>query len=76
MTKEQFERERLYELTMATFKTLLVRGTITADEYAIIDTKMRAKYSPLLGSLYPQNDLIIQGNDGNMCNTEDVSEGE
>lgn len=76
MTKKQFERERLYQLTMATFKTLLVRGTITADEYTIIDTKMRAKYSPLLGSLYPQNDLINQANDGNMCNTEDVSEGD
>jgi hypothetical protein len=76
MTKAQFERERLYQLTMATFKTLLVRGTITAAEYGIIDTKMRAKYSPLLGSLYPQNDLIIQENDGNMCNTEDVSEGD
>lgn len=76
MTKEQFERERLYQLTMATFKTLLVRGTITAEDYAIIDTKMRAKYSPLLGGLYPQNDLINQGNDGNMCNTEDVSEGD
>ena len=75
MTKAQFERERLYQLTMATFKTLLVRGTITAEDYAIIDTKMRAKYSPLLGSLYPQNDLIISANDGNMCNTEDVSEG-
>lgn len=76
MTKAQFERERLYQLTMATFKTLLVRGTITADEYVIIDTKMRAKYSPLLGSLYPQNDLIIQENDGNMCNTKDVSDGD
>ena len=76
MTKAQFERERLYQLTMATFKTLLVRGTITAEDYAIIDTKMRAKYSPLLGSLYPQNDLIIQGNDGNMCNTEDVFDGD
>ena len=76
MTKAQFERERLYQLTMATFKTLLVRGTITAEDYAIIDTKMRAKYSPLLGSLYPQNDLIISANDGNMCNTEDVSEGD
>lgn len=76
MTKAQFERERLYQLTMATFKTLLGRGTITAAEYGIIDTKMRAKYSPLLGSLYPQNYLINQGNDGNMCNTEDVSEGD
>ena len=76
MTKEQFERERLYQLTMAAFKKLLVQGSLTANEYAIIDTKMRNKYSPLLGSLYPQNDLIIQGNDGNMCNTEDVSEGD
>jgi len=54
MTKAQFERERLYQLTMATFKILLIRGSITAEDYAIIDTKMRAKYSPLLGSLYPQ----------------------
>ena len=76
MTKAQFERERLYQLTMATFKILLIRGSITAEDYAIIDTKMRAKYSPLLGSLYPQNILIIQGNDGNMCNTEDVSDGD
>ena len=76
MTKAQFERERLYQLTMATFKTLLVRGSITAEDFAIIDTKMRTKYSPLLGSLYPKNILIIQGNDGNMCNTEDVSEGD
>ena len=76
MTKAQFERERLYQLTMATFKILLIRGSITAEDYAIIDTKMRAKYSPLLGSLYPQNDLIIQENDGNMCNTKDVSDGD
>ena len=76
MTKAQIERERLYQLTMATFKTLLVRGSITAEDNAIIDTKMRTKYSPLLGSLYPQNILIIQGNDGNMCNTEDVSDGD
>ena len=76
MTREQFERERCYETTMSYFKILMVRGFITSEEYAIIDTKMRSKYTPLLGSLYPQNDLIIQGNDGNMCNTEDVSEGD
>ena len=75
MTREQFERERCYETTMAYFKKMVVRGFITSEEYAIIDTKMRSKYTPLLGSLYPQNDLIISANDGNMCNTEDVSEG-
>ena len=76
MTREQFERERCYETTMAYFKEMVVRGFITSEEYAIIDTKMRSKYTPLLGSLYPQNDLIISANDGNMCNTEDVSEGD
>ena len=76
MTREQFEQERCYETTMAYFKILMVRGFITSEEYAIIDTKMRSKYTPLLGSLYPQNDLIISANDGNMCNTEDVSEGD
>lgn len=76
MTDKQFECERHYELTMACFRTLMVRGLITADEYAIIDTNMRAKYSPLLGSLYPQKPLIYKENDGNMCNTEDVSKGD
>ena len=76
MTKKQFEKERLYELTMACFRTLMIRGLITADEYNIIDTKMRAKYSQLLGGLYPQNTLIYKEYNGNICNTEELSEGD
>lgn len=51
MSKEQFERERLYQATVALARTLLRRGLITEDELAVIDTKMREKYRPLLGTL-------------------------
>jgi hypothetical protein len=35
------------------------RGLITADELAIIDTKMREKYAPCLGSICPENTLKL-----------------
>lgn len=53
MNKEQFERERLYQVTLTLARTMLRRGLITEDELAIIDTKMREKYKPLLGTLCP-----------------------
>ena len=53
MNKEQFERERLYQATLTLARTMLRRGLITEDELTIIDTKMRKKYRPLLGTLCP-----------------------
>jgi len=53
MSGEQFERERLYQATIAIARAMLRSGLITEDEYAIIDTKMREKYRPCLGTLYP-----------------------
>ena len=53
MNKEQFERERLYQATLTLARTMLRRGLITEDELTIIDTKMREKYKPLLGTLCP-----------------------
>jgi hypothetical protein len=53
VNEEHFESERLYQATIAIARTMLKRGVITADELAIIDKKMREKYKPLLGSLYP-----------------------
>ena len=46
MNREQFERERLYQATIAIARAMLRGGLITKDEYAIIDTKMREKYRP------------------------------
>ena len=55
MNKEQFDRERLYQATLSLARTMLKGGLITEDEFAIIDTKMREKYRPCLGTLYPVN---------------------
>lgn len=53
MTKDQFDNETAYQLTMSAVRNLLVRGLVSEDEYAVIDTIMRKKYAPLLGDLYP-----------------------
>nr|AXS01376.1 hypothetical protein [uncultured bacterium] len=58
MSKEQFERERLYQATLAVAQTMRRKRLITEDELAIIDTKMREKYRPLLGNLLSPNALI------------------
>lgn len=53
MTKEHFNRERLYLATLAIARTMQQRGLMTAEELNLFDTKIREKYQPLLGSLYP-----------------------
>jgi hypothetical protein len=53
MSKEYFERERLYQATLSIARAMLRGGLITEDELTIIDTKMREKYRPLLGTLCP-----------------------
>ena len=58
MSKEQFERERLYQATLAVARMMRQKGLITEDEFAIIDTKMRKKYRPLLGSLLSPDALL------------------
>ena len=70
MTEKQFKDELTYEVTMSIFRNLYKNGIITAEEYAIIDTRLRAKSTPLLGTLYPQKPLINDTNDGNMYHTE------
>lgn len=44
MTNEFFSKIRLYKNTMAWVKLLLKNGTISDEEYAIIDTKIAEKY--------------------------------
>jgi len=73
MTEKQFKDELTFEVVMSIFKNLYDKGIITAEEFAIIETKQRSKFSPILGTLYPQNPLINDTNDGNMYHTEDVS---
>ena len=58
MSKEQMRREKLYQVTMCMVKRLLGLGIITREEYAEIDTRMREKYEPSLGTLFADIDLI------------------
>lgn len=58
MSKEQMRREKLYQITMSMAKRMLDDGLISKEEYAIIDTKMKEKYQPTLGTLFADIDLI------------------
>lgn len=46
------QNESTYLVTMKLFQKMLESGLITAEGYAVIDTKMRAKYSPKIGTLF------------------------
>ena len=51
------QNEITYLVTMKLFQKMLESGLITAEEYCVIDTKMRAKYSPKIGTLFCENPL-------------------
>ena len=58
MSEEQFETEKDYQVSLHLAKTLLQRGLLTEEEYAIIDTKLQEKYRPLFGTLLSENCLL------------------
>lgn len=58
MTKEQFDREKQYHLTMYIARKLLKNGIINEDEYRTVDTNCRQKYQPVFGDIFSQNSLI------------------
>lgn len=43
--------EAKYQVTVAVFLRWLQNGIITKKEFGVIETKMRAKYHPKIGSL-------------------------
>ncbi|SDN79581.1 SHOCT domain-containing protein [Acetanaerobacterium elongatum] len=47
MKKEQFYKEMLYHSSLSPFKAMLKNGIISGDDYRVIDTILRVKYSPL-----------------------------
>ena len=59
MTDEQFEREKRHQASMNLFQSMLKKGLITQEQYAIIDTKMLEKYQPLLCTLFSTDSLTI-----------------
>lgn len=51
MTKEQFDREKNYRVSISIIKSLLNKGMISEKDYRKIDTKLAQKYRPVFGSL-------------------------
>lgn len=47
MTKERLDKELLYHASLSPFKCMLSEGLISEDDYRVIDTILRAKYSPI-----------------------------
>lgn len=58
MTREQGRKEIVYQMTMSAARQMLEKGLITDEQYQKYDTKMRRKYTPIIGTLWSSNDLI------------------
>ena len=52
MDEALFRRILLYRTTMAAVKNMLEKGIITAEEYAIIDTKIAERYALNSSTIY------------------------
>lgn len=48
------QNELTYLVTMKLFLKMFKCGLVTAEEYCVIDTKMRAKYQPKIGVLFTE----------------------
>jgi len=55
MTPDQFIRDKNYRVAMSVARHLLHTGHISREEYRQIDTIMAEKFSPVWGSLSPDN---------------------
>lgn len=54
MTKEQFQREKMYQATMGMVRRMLSEGLISQEEYARVEQVFLEKYKPLIGSIYAE----------------------
>ena len=52
MSNEQFKNEKLYQATMSMVRSMLEKRLITTTEYEQINTIMREKYKPTLGTIF------------------------
>jgi len=57
MTAEQFKAEKQYQAALSIARNLRSKGLLTEQEYAEIDTILRKKYAPSLGTLLSENPL-------------------
>ena len=52
MTKEEFRKEKLYQVTMCIARKMLKDGLISTDEYRRLDDIFLKKYNPVYGSIF------------------------
>lgn len=50
-TKEQFEREKRYQLARILVKSMLDQGVINPEQHLTVMTRMKAFYRPIFGGL-------------------------
>lgn len=58
MSEAQFQAEKRYQVALSMAKTLLEKGLLTQEEYAVIDTILLEKFKPSLGTLLSENALL------------------
>ena len=51
MSEEEFRAELRYRMSLSVAGALLEEGAISEEEYSEIDTILREKYRPVLGTL-------------------------
>jgi uncharacterized membrane protein len=54
MTREQFDREAGYGTAMSAARSMHARGIIGDHDYRKIETILKRKYRPIIGSLQPK----------------------
>ena len=54
MTKEQFQREKMYQATMGMVRRMRSAGLISSEEYVKVEQIFLEKYKPLIGSVYAE----------------------
>ena len=59
MSDTAFQAEMLYQTAISIAKNLRIQGLLTEEEYAVIDTKLQAEFSPSLGTLSSDNDWTL-----------------
>ena len=52
MTKEQFQAEKLYYISLSIVKSMLEKGVIDEEVLAIIDAKLLEIYRPVSATLF------------------------
>lgn len=51
MNEEQFRAEKMYQVSLSLAKSMLYKGLLTEEEFAVINAILLEKYHPLLGTL-------------------------